>query len=232
VPRRLIDRQWQALRSDGWILRGLTEALDLSRADPEARVVGVTFDDGYGDFLGVLDLLSKHDAHATLYLPTSHPYIAEQEHGPWLSWPEVVALPRELVEIGSHAHVHRPLDVLSQAELDYEVRHSRQLLTERIGAEPVSFCYPNGYSSRRVRRAVSIAGYSSACIIGRRLADPIDHPYAVPRLQVTPAHDEAAVLRLVRSGETGWTPRLKRIAYPAWRATRFVVYRSTGKMLT
>jgi len=232
VPRRLIDRQWRALCSDGWILRGLTEALDLSRADPKARVVGVTFDDGYSDFLGVLDLLSKHDAHSTLYLPTSHPYIAERGHGPWLSWPEVVALPRELVEIGSHAHVHRPLDVLPQAELDYELRHSRLLLTDRIGAEPVSFCYPNGYSSARVRRAVYIAGYSNACIIGRRLADPIAHPYAVPRLQVTPAHDEIAILRLVRSGETGWTPRLKRVAYPAWRTTRFVVYRGTGKMLT
>lgn len=232
VPRRLIDRQWRALRCDGWILRGLTEALDLSRADPMARIVGVTFDDGYSDFLGVLDLLSKHNARATLYLPTSHPDIAERGHGSWLSWPEVAALPRELVEIGSHAHVHRPLDVLPQAELYHEVRHSRLLLTERLGAEPVSFCYPNGYSTRRVRRAVSIAGYSNACIIGRRLADPIVHPYAVPRLQVTPAHDETAVLHLVRSGETGWTPRLKRVAYPAWRTTRFIVYRSSGKMLT
>ena len=68
--------------------------------------------------------------------------------------------------------------------------------------------------------------------LGRRLADPIARPYAVPRLQVTPAHDEAAVLRLVVSGETGWTPRLKRVVYPAWRTTRFVVYRGTGKMLT
>lgn len=232
VPRRLIDRQWQALRSDGWVLRGLTEALDLSRADPGARIVGVTFDDGYRDFLGVLDLLSKHDAHATLYLPTSHPDIAERGHGPWLSWPEVLTLPRESVEIGSHAHVHRPLDVLTQAELDHEVRHSHRQLAERIGAAPVSFCYPNGYSTRRVRRAVSTAGYSNACIIGRRLADPVAHPYAVPRLQVTPAHDETAVLRLVTSGETGWTPRLKRVAYPAWRTARFVVYRGTGKMLT
>jgi peptidoglycan/xylan/chitin deacetylase (PgdA/CDA1 family) len=137
-----------------------------------------------------------------------------------------------LVEIGSHAHEHRPLDVLSQAELDHEVRHSRLLLTERTGTEPASFCYPNGYSSHRVRRAVSMAGYSNACIIGRRLADPTAHLYAVPRLQVTPAHDETAVLRLVTSGETGWTPRLKRVAYPAWRAARFAVYRSTGKMLT
>jgi peptidoglycan/xylan/chitin deacetylase (PgdA/CDA1 family) len=232
VPRRLIDRQWQALRSNGWTLRGLSEALRLSRANPAARIVAVTFDDGYSDFLGILDLLSEHDARATLYLPTSYLDIAERGHSPWLSWQEAAVLPRELVEIGSHAHMHRPLDVLSQADLDYEVRHSRQLLTDRIGAEPMSFCYPNGYSSHRVRRAVAAAGYLNACVIGRRLADPIGPSYAVPRVQVTPAHDETGILRLVRSGETGWMPSLKRIAYPGWRMARFAIYRATGKMLT
>jgi len=232
VPRGLIDRQWHALGSDGWTLRGLTEALALSRADPAARIVAVTFDDGYRDFLGIPDLLAKHDARATLYLPTSYPDIAERGSSPWLSWQETASLPGEVVEIGSHAHAHRPLDVLPQADLDYEVRHSRQLLTDRLGAEPRSFCYPNGYSSHRVRRAVSAAGYSNACVIGRWIADPAGPSYAVPRLQVTPAHDETSILRLVRSGETGWTPALKRIAYPAWRMARFATYRATGKMLT
>jgi len=232
VPRPLIDRQWQALRSDGWTLRGLTEALHLSRADPGARVVAVTFDDGYRDFLGIPDLLAKHDARAKLYLPTSYLEVAQRGPSPWLSWQEAVSLPRELVEIGSHAHAHRPLDVLSQADLDHEVRHSRELLADRTGAEPGSFCYPNGYSSHRVRRAVSAAGYANACVIGRCLADPIGPSHAVPRLQVTPAHDETSILGLVRSGETGLEPSLKRIAYPAWRMARFATYRTTGKMLT
>jgi peptidoglycan/xylan/chitin deacetylase (PgdA/CDA1 family) len=232
VPRPLIDRQWRALHSDGWELRGLTDALGRARTDPYARIVGVTFDDGFSDFLGVLDLLSAHDAQATLYLPTSHLDTPEREDGPWLSWADVTRLPRELVEIGSHAHVHRPLDVLPRAEACHEVRHSRQRLAERIGTEPVSFCYPNGYSSRSVRRTVSAAGYANACILGRRLADPDGDPYAVPRLQVTPAHDETGVLSLVASGESGWMPRLKRAAYPAWRVVRLAAYRGAGKMLT
>jgi peptidoglycan/xylan/chitin deacetylase (PgdA/CDA1 family) len=232
VPRELIDRQWHALVSEGWTLRGLTEALDLARTDPAARIVAVTFDDGYRDFLGVPDLLAKHDARATLYLPTSYPDIAERGSSPWLSWQEAVSLPGELVEIGSHAHAHRPLDVLVQDDLDYEVRHSRQLLTERLGAQPRSFCYPNGYSSQRVRRSVSAAGYANACVIGRCLADPAGPSYAVPRLQVTPVHDETSIVRLVGSGEAGLTPTLKRIAYPAWRMARFATYRTTGKMLT
>jgi peptidoglycan/xylan/chitin deacetylase (PgdA/CDA1 family) len=235
TPRPLVDRQWRALRANGWTLRGLTEALALARANRDARLVGVTFDDGYADFLGVLDLLAMHDARATLYLPTSQVGTPGQKAGPdqsWLSWADIASLPRELVEIGSHANTHRPLDVLSRADIDYEVRHSRRLLAERIGADAVSFCYPNGYSNRRVRQAVSSAGYTNACVVGRRLANPDGDIFAVPRLQVTPAHDEAGVVALVAYGEAGLAPRLKRAAYPAWRVARQAVYRSTGRILT
>jgi peptidoglycan/xylan/chitin deacetylase (PgdA/CDA1 family) len=235
VPRRLVDRQWKALRNDGWVLRGLTEALALASINRDARTIGVTFDDGYADFLGVLELLSAHQARATLYLPTSQLEQSACEVRPdnrCLTWQEVERLPRDLVEIGSHAHIHRPLDVLSRMDIEHEVRHSRRLLADHIGVEAVSFCYPNGYSSSRVRQAVQAAGYSNACIVGRRLADPDRNCYAVPRLQVTPAHDEAKILTLIASGEAGLTPRLKRIAAPGWRSARQVVYHSTGRILT
>jgi peptidoglycan/xylan/chitin deacetylase (PgdA/CDA1 family) len=235
VPRPLVDRQWRALRNEGWILRGLTEALASASANCGARTIGVTFDDGYADFLGVLDLLSAHEARATLYLPTSQleqsgclgrPDIRS------LTWQEVEHLPRDLVEIGSHGHIHRPLDVLPCTEIEHEVWHSRRLLAVHTGTEAASFCYPNGYSSSRVRRAVKAAGYSNACIIGRCLSYPDRDYYAIPRLQVTPAHNEVEIVTLVTVGEAGLMPRLKRIAAPAWRLARQAVYRSTGRMLT
>ncbi len=235
VPRTLVDRQWRALRSEGWTMLGLTEALAVATADPGGRIVGVTFDDGFADFLGVLDLLATHGARATLYLPTSpleQPAHPGQRPGRYLTWAEVASLPRDLVEIGSHAHVHRPLDVLSRMDVEHEILHSRQLLAMRTGADVVSFCYPNGYTSLGVCRAVRAAGYVNACIVGRRLADPDSDRYAVPRLQVTYAHDEAKIVDLVAAGEAGLGPSLKRIAGPTWRLVRWAVYRSTGWILT
>lgn len=235
VPYRLLDRQWRALMEEGWILRGLTEALTIWRVDKTARIVGLTFDDGYADLLRVLDLLAKHKARATAYIPTSHPEqyrISGKSDPHWLSWSQISSLPPDMVEVGSHAHLHRPLDVLRQEDLDHEISYSRSMLAARAGVETISFCYPNGYSSPRVRRAVSAAGYANACIVGRQLADPHGDPYKVPRLQVTSEHDEAGIVSLARSGEPGLVPPLKRVAYPAWRVVRRTVYHATGHIVT
>ena len=97
VPRPLVHKQWRALIPEGWILRGLTEALDLARSNPGGgRTIGLTFDDGYADFLGVVELLSTHNARATLYLPTSETGKARhlaRAHERSLSWAEIASDP-------------------------------------------------------------------------------------------------------------------------------------------
>lgn len=235
VPRALVDRQWRRLDSDGWVLRGLTDALAIAQADPDARVVGLTFDDAYADFLGVLDLLAAHEATATVYVSTGDPDGARgSSRGAdrSLGWDELAALPPSLVEVGSHGHWHRPLDVLPRGEMNHEVRLSRLLLEDRLGVRATSFCYPHGYANRRVRDAVAAAGYANACVVGRRLADPESDPYAVPRVQVTRAHDEAGIADLVARGEPVAVSWFKTLAQPAWRVARRGVYRTTGRILT
>jgi peptidoglycan/xylan/chitin deacetylase (PgdA/CDA1 family) len=232
IPLDLVDRQWRALRSEGWTLTGLTDALVQARGYPTLRVAAVTFDEGYANFARVPELLARHQAQATLYLGTANLGEAWQPGQRWLSWPEVAGLPDDLVELGCNAHRHRPLDVLPPAEVEDEVHRSRSLITERLGIKPVSFCYPNGYLSSSVIDIVSAADYENACIIGRRLADPYGNPFALPRLQVRPEHDEDGILKLVAKGEPGPIPKLKRAAFPYWRAVRKGIYRTTGVTLT
>jgi peptidoglycan/xylan/chitin deacetylase (PgdA/CDA1 family) len=232
IPLDLVDRQWRALRAEGWTLTGLTDALMHARGYPNLRVAAVTFDEGYANFVNVPELLEKHQAQATLYLGTANLGEAWQPGQRWLSWPEVAALPDDLVELGCNAHHHRPLDVLPPAEVEDEVQRSRSLITDRLGIKPVSFCYPNGYLSSSVIDVVSATDYENACIIGRRLADPYGNPLALPRLQIRPAHDEVGILKLVAKGEAGPIPKLKRAAFPYWRAVRKGIYRTTGVMLT
>ncbi|MEU2349037.1 polysaccharide deacetylase family protein [Modestobacter sp. NPDC049651] len=223
VPVAELEDQLCALAADGWQLVGLTEALALRAADPAARVVGVTFDDGLLDFLNAVEVLQRVGARATMYVPTGDVglRLAEDDpHGSRLSWAELADVAAAGVEIGSHSVNHRTMDVLSDAELRVEIVDSKKAIEDALGLRVDSFCYPHGYASRRVAAAVRAAGYSNGCIVGRRVAASSDDAYLLPRLHVRPGVTGDAFTDLVRDGEPGLAPHVKRVAAPAWRLAR------------
>ncbi|MBK6873722.1 MAG: polysaccharide deacetylase family protein [Kineosporiaceae bacterium] len=227
VPVARLRDQLLAVRDAGWTILGQTAAWQTLRRDPTARLVALTFDDGYEDFLGALPVLAEVGASASLYLP-----VEELDRPGFLTRAQVDELPPDLVEIGSHARRHMPLDLLDPRSLEEQVQGSRDDLEQLLVRPVVSFCYPNGYVSPRVRRAVAAAGYTNACIVGRRVARRSDDPLRLPRLQVTAAHSGADVLHLLQAGEGSVLPMVKRLAQPAWRVVRRTVHRTTGKVVT
>jgi peptidoglycan/xylan/chitin deacetylase (PgdA/CDA1 family) len=226
-----LRQQLAALQQEGWHLVGLTEALESHGADD--RVVALTFDDGYADFLSAASCLGELGARATLYIPTDHvghhQLIAEA--GRLLTWDEIAGLPRDVVEIGSHAHHHRPLDVRPRAAVATETLTSKSRLEDVLGTSVTSFCYPHGYSSPRVRRQVAAAGYSNACIVGRRIARPSDDVFALPRLHVTDDVSPQRIVRMVSSDRTPVASQVKRALQPGWRSARHLS-RLVGHELT
>jgi peptidoglycan/xylan/chitin deacetylase (PgdA/CDA1 family) len=236
VPLHELKQQLATLRADGYAVTGLTRALKICRSDPRRRVIALTFDHGYVDFLGAAEALVQFDCAATLYVPTAHVGTAGlglgRDTGRLLTWAELADLPRDYVEIGSHSHDHRPLDVLPVETTTAQLRTSREQLQDRLGLEVTSFCYPHGYSSHRLRTAVRSVGYSNACIVGRRLARAADNPFAVPRLQVRPGTGPQALRRLVRTGERGVAPTLRTWVQPAWRLVRVGALLGFGREFT
>lgn len=226
-----LRQQVQALQHEGWQLVGLTEALQGHSSGD--RVAALTFDDGYADFLNAADCLGELGARATLYIPTAHvgkPRLIA-EAGRLLTWDEIAGLPRAVVEIGSHAHHHRPMDVRPRAVVVDETRTSKSLLEDVLGTPVESFCYPHGYTSRTVRRQVAAAGYANACIVGRRVARSHDDVFALPRLHVTDDVSPQRIVELVTSDRTGLTSQIKRALQPGWRTARYVS-RLAGRELT
>jgi len=63
-----------------------------------------------------------------------------------MSWEEIHELHSSgLVRFGSHTRRHtRLLDSLSPGALEDEILGSRTEISRRLGAEPLTFCYPNG----------------------------------------------------------------------------------------
>lgn len=116
-----------------------------------------SWDDGDPDDLRVAEMLATAHLKGTFYI------CRDYDGRPRLSDAEI----RELdsmpgMEVGSHTLSHPDLRRLGQAELRGEVFDSRNWLSDILGRDVDTFCYPKGLHNRRVVEAVRSAGYRLA----------------------------------------------------------------------
>ncbi|MFG2571278.1 polysaccharide deacetylase family protein [Streptomyces sp. NPDC048481] len=186
TPERL-EKQLEWLRRRG--LRGVSMGeLLAARARGEGRgLVGLTFDDGYADFLTeALPVLRRNGCTATLFvLPGrfggDNAWDPLGPRKPLLTADGIRRAADEGVEIGSHGLTHVDLTAADDLTLKAETVESRAVLAELLGAAPDGFCYPYGTIDRRAVDAVREAGYAYACAID---PGPLNGPHAFPRLHV------------------------------------------------
>ncbi len=152
-------------------LRGVTMR-ELCRAmnTGDARgLVGLTFDDGYEDFLSTaLPTLETLGYSATLFVVAG--MLGEEntwrEHrgGPrirlrLLDAAGVREISERGMEVGSHTVTHPRLSGLDTEMLAREVGDSRQMLAEIVGTPVEGFSYPYGDLDGPAVRAARSAGY-------------------------------------------------------------------------
>ncbi|WP_371656912.1 MULTISPECIES: polysaccharide deacetylase family protein [unclassified Streptomyces] len=187
---------------------GLAHAWRTAGALPR-RPVLITFDDGYeGVHRHALPVLAKHGFAATLFVSTGWLRGAHEEGGAldtMLDWDQVRELAAAGTEIGGHSHTHPQLDQLTADRLWFETLRCKEIVTEELGTRPVSFAYPYGYSSRRVRRTVRAAGFAQALAVGNALARRRQGPYALERVTVRRGTGVEEFERLVEGRAVGRT---------------------------
>ncbi|CCH86413.1 polysaccharide deacetylase [Modestobacter italicus] len=199
-PDRL-DRHLRRLRRLGLRGVGLTELLRAQERGEAGRLVALTFDDGYTDFLEhAAPLLQRHGMTATLYVVAGRMDGAND----WDSGPRLPIMGADQVravaaaghEVGSHTMTHARLAGADPATLTAEVTGSRRVLQDVLQAEVAGFCYPYGAYDTAAADAVAAAGYDNGCVIGDY--SPGDR-FTVPRCYVSP-QDTAAhlVARMAR----------------------------------
>jgi peptidoglycan/xylan/chitin deacetylase (PgdA/CDA1 family) len=191
-----LDEQLTWLRRRGLTGVGVT-ALLRAHAAGRRGMVGLTFDDGYADFLHeALPVLLRHGCSATVFvLPGraggSNAWDPLGPRKPLLTEEGIRALAGAGMEIGSHGMRHRDLTALADDELREETHGSREAIRRLTGTGPVGFCYPYGTADRRVVASVRDAGYAYGCAL---TPGPLLGPLALPRTHVGQA-DRGARLR-------------------------------------
>ena len=164
------------------------------------RLIGLTFDDGYADFIDyALPELQRHRFTATAFvlagrLGGDNSWNAEGPRKRLMTVDRLKTAAAAGIEIGSHGLLHVSLPSVSDDDLEEEISLSRRLLQKATGQQVAGFCYPFGHVDDRAVRAVRAAGYDYACAIWRS-----EWParYALPRMAVQDPH---VLTRLVQAG--------------------------------
>lgn len=201
--------------------------VDPTREVPE-RTALVTFDDGFEEVHSVaLPILAALGLRATVFVVSA----AVGGTSSWLSgardserrlldWTEIRELHAAGIEIGSHGHTHRQLDVLSPTQIEEEVRRSKEVLEEGIGSAISSFAYPHGYHSAIVKELVRQSGYRVACGVKHALSHPSDDRWALGRAVVTADTTDGELRRWLDGHGLARSWTVERPQTVAWRIVR------------
>ena len=152
---------------------------------PEKSLI-ITFDDGYECIQRhALPVLTAYGFTAVVYIITDYTgrtntweAVGWQQKHQHLDTRQIKEIHHLGFEIGSHGKTHRFLAALSDGEILEEATQSRKYLEDLTGDEIISFCYPYGRSTRRVRKLIGESSYDWATgnlrLFGREQKDPLD----------------------------------------------------------
>jgi peptidoglycan/xylan/chitin deacetylase (PgdA/CDA1 family) len=156
----------------------LDEALArLALGTAPARAVAITFDDAWADnHANALSHLVERRIPATLFVPSR-----QLDRPGRMTRAQLLEIAAAGVRIGAHSRTHADLTSCDDAELEWEVRGSRDDLEDLLGEPCTRFAYPGGQLDARVRAAVATAGFRTAVTTVRGWARARMDPLAVPR---------------------------------------------------
>ena len=181
VTPDIFERQLDAIvgRRQALTLSRLAECLAGRAELPESPVV-ITFDDGFADNLTVgAPQLASRGLSATVFVTSGY-----LDRPGMLTPMQVSELDSAGIEVGAHAHTHRPMDELSIGAAREEILRSKAALEDILGRALASFAYPHGYSTAAIRAAVRDTGFLSACGVKNALSHAGDDPWCIARLTV------------------------------------------------
>lgn len=181
--------QMDYLHANGWNTVTMN-ALATASGQISSRTVVITFDDGYANNLGAVEILKESGMRATWFIVSGSIGQAPRwsadgrPDGRLLSGNELRSMDEAGMEIGSHTRSHPRLTDLATEAVDAELRTSKAELEDILGHPVGSFAYPYGKYDERVVDAVRSAGYAAACTTRTGWATRDGDPYRLRRLSI------------------------------------------------
>ena len=199
-------RQIACIAESGYRGISLREAVAHREANgnwPNQSVV-ITFDDGFKNFYDVaMPVLAHHGYTATVFIVSGYMGRRNEWEVPptglglreILTWPQVIDLSANGIEIGSHTRTHPDMRRLSKAEAQHEIEGSRKDIEDRIGKQVASFAYPFGHANPISREYVK-REFQAACTTVLKRANG-ESPHNLPRIDMYYMRTQGQLSRLL-----------------------------------
>ncbi|MFZ1431104.1 MAG: polysaccharide deacetylase family protein [Geminicoccaceae bacterium] len=226
VTPAMFERQLAYLRRHGYrtiTVEAWQQALIEQDGRVDDRVVALTFDDAYRDFLtDAWPLLRKYGFNATLFVASDHVGGCAEwdrpfgEPAPILAWPELRTLAGEGLAFGAHSGSHPFMTRLAPADMLAEGRRSKDRLERELGRPVTTMAYPFGDNDLIVRRAMAACGFAGAVTTAPGLSRLGDNPMALPRQLIDGADDLDAFIAKLGRPRRATIDRRLRYRYVRW----------------
>jgi peptidoglycan/xylan/chitin deacetylase (PgdA/CDA1 family) len=162
----------------------VSEALRGGKPLP-AKPVLISLDDGWIDQYALgFPILQRHGLTATFFVYPSG-IALDKSDGVYMTWPQLLNLIRQGMDIQSHSISHPDLTTLSPQEAHREILESKAILESHLNRPVIAFAYPFGKYNDSVIAIVKAAGYRCALGTEAGTTQAPANLYSLKRIQIT-----------------------------------------------
>jgi peptidoglycan/xylan/chitin deacetylase (PgdA/CDA1 family) len=189
VSRAVFSNHIRLVKAAGLRPSSVRRMLD-SGSDPAS--VAFTFDDGHASNAWAAVALHEAGGSGDFFVNSAH-----VGRPGFLDWAALRDMAASGMSIQSHGHQHRYLDELDTAEVEDELRRSKQMIEDHLGVAVTLFAPPGGRCSPGLALTAQHIGYEAVC--SSRVGVWNGQSTEVPRFAVLRATSE----RRLRGWATG-----------------------------
>ena len=178
----------------------------VSLEDSFSSGVSITFDDGYKDTLTIAaQLLCKNNLPFHVFVTPANVISGDNKY---LSEAELVALSKlPGATVGAHGFSHQHLNNLRAAEINEELKSSKEWLENLTQTNISTMSYPHGAFNSQVQEIAASVGYLYAATSSWGCYQVGVKPLEIPRIDIWNLDNETA-LRQKLNGQWDWIGKL------------------------
>ena len=178
----------------------------VSLEDSFSSGVSITFDDGYKDTLTIAaQLLCKNNLPFHVFVTPANVISGDNKY---LSEAELVALSKlPGATVGAHGFSHQHLNNLQAAEINEELKSSKEWLENLTQTNISTMSYPHGAFNSQVQEIAASVGYLYAATSSWGCYQVGVKPLEIPRIDIWNLDNETA-LRQKLNGQWDWIGKL------------------------